>query len=439
MQLAQATPGQPGRADILALLLNKKVTIAYAVAYCVFLSFLYRYYLVPEWGYYGFYWRPSVEKSIAASLAILTVAALTPSRADTRSVFLQLSSYMHFFPSLIYFAASDGDVSYFLALVTGIGLFLAASFFPVKRLIYTSLTWENILYISTAFSVVTLALLVFFAGVGSFNLSLAEVYYYRAEARENLPQFLAYMRPMTTKVFLPIMLIVAFARGNRVLQALSLVLVVLFFAFTHHKAVIASALVTLILFYVFSRYRQVRMIGVMFITLMLICLTVFYVNTSVTELPAGQTFNSMVIRRTLFVPPLLDGYHLEYFQDSGHTYWSQSKISLGFVNRVYDINTPFLIGLEYFGRQGLAANTGFIGSGYSNAGYLGIMLYAVIMGVTLSYLNKCGQQVGHPLVIGAAFTQVIGAVTTSDLPSVFLTNGLIVLVLFFMVFPRRPL
>lgn len=74
-------------------------------------------------------------------------------------------------PSLIFFAASDGDVSYYRALAAGIGLFLAASFVPLKRLVYTSPAGDNVPYISVVFSVVTLVLLISFSETGTMTNS----------------------------------------------------------------------------------------------------------------------------------------------------------------------------------------------------------------------------------------------------------------------------
>lgn len=220
---------------------------------------------------------------------------------------------------------------------------------------------------------------------------------------------------------------------------MSFSLIILFFAFTNHKSVIASTLVSIAIYYIFLKKDRTIILPIIFSSLSIFSCLILILFRTLDDFEFGSIFLSMYARRTLLVPPLLDLVHIEFFLTESYTFWSQSKLSFGFVNRVYEINTPFLIGSEHFGRDNLAANTGFIGSGFSNAGYVGVLIYGIVIGIVISYLNQVGHQCGRAMVVGAAFTQIVGAVTSSDLPSVFLTNGLILLILFFMIFPRRPI
>lgn len=419
------------------LISGRSKTICMALAYSVLLAVLYRYELVVHWGYMGFEWNPSFFMGFLCVFLISGMAALLPTAANTRSVFLMISCYLHFFPALVLSAAGGVGVGYFAAIILGGLVFFIFSFLPLKRITSASASWSLILFVSCVMCVVILSLIVFHIGVGNFNFDYSEIYQYRADFKDNVPGYIGYLRPMATKVFLPLLVIIAFARGNIVAQVLSVVLLVFYFGYTNHKSVIAATVVSLALFYMFRNQVNVSIISKVFLGILIVCMIQVFIVPLVADLREASYLTSMVVRRTLFVPSLLDYYHVDYFSEHDFTYWSQSKVSLGFVSRVYDLNTPFLIGNEYFGRQTMAANTGFIGSGFSNAGYAGIFIYAAIMGITVSYLNEYGKQFGHAMVIGVAFTQIIGAITSSDLPSVFLTNGLILILITFMFFPRQ--
>ncbi|MEM1298432.1 MAG: hypothetical protein AAGH68_04065 [Pseudomonadota bacterium] len=427
------------RRAFLGAIAQKQKSILFALVYCCMLAILYKYDLIVHFGYTGLDWSPTIFHVSFSVLVVVLMAIMLPFKLETRSIFLLIACYMHFFPSMTFAAVSGREVHYILAVAFGGLLVFLFSFVPIKNIAVRPITWDMVLYISFAACSLILLLIILHTGVGNYNFDYYEIYYYRSDAKENLPAYIGYLRPLATKVFLPIFVILAFARRNHIMQIIAVAFILLYFGYTNHKSVIASTIVAVAIFYTFRFFRSIEILPKLFLIILSACMIQVFIVPLFIELREASFLTSMVVRRTLFVPALLDFYHIEYFRDFDFTYWSQSKISLGFIARVYDINTPFLIGAEYFGRETMAANTGFIGSGFSNAGYIGIAIYGVVIGLAISYLNSCGNRFGHALVTGVAFTQIIGAITSSDLPSVFLTNGLIAMILFFFFFPRRSL
>lgn len=421
------------------LLVRKYLLMLLTATYSILLVFLYSVQVSRYYAYMGLHWEPNTSRIVLVGLIIFGLTLVQPTDAKTRSVFLILALFMHFIPSLLFFAFSGQDNSHFFTILTGMGLFVGFSFLPVKRIVQPSLSWRHVFWISFFLTATVLAALVAFQGFSNFNLNFSEIYGFRSEARSNLPSIFGYLRPISTKVFLPIFLVLAFASKRRSFQILAVLFVLSFFAFSNHKSIIASSLVTVVLFLTLRKAKSINNVAKLFVALIAVCaFEALYLDWYAGVHIPGP-LNSMIVRRTLFIPALLNQYHIDFFQSEPFTYWAQSKLSLGFVERSYDLNTPFLIGEYYFNRETMAANTGFIGAGYSNAGNVGVFLYGALLGVFISYLHEYGNQIGHSFVIGVAFSQIIGALNNSDLPTVMLTNGLGVILVLFVYFPRKAL
>ena len=343
---------------------SKVLSVALAATYCMLLIFLYRTQVFHYYAYSGFEWNPNALSVTIGAALIFSLSVMIPINPSARSAFIFLACYMHFFPSILYFAFASGNYSYLSLLLCGVGSFFIFSQAPVKRVVSNSLLWSQVMWISLFISMLTLSLLVAFLGVGNFNLNFNEIYEFRASTRESLPSMLGYLRPITTKVFLPVFVILAFSTGKLSLKVVSIVLIFAFFALTNHKGVVGSTVVAIVLYYSLRSARNLNYLAMLFVTLLLLCIAEILISQLVFGYYGPGQLASMVARRTLFVPPLLDLIYMEFFQGESFTYWSQSKVGLGIVPRVYDLNAPFLIGFEVFGRETLAANTGFIGSGF---------------------------------------------------------------------------
>ena len=75
----------------------------------------------------------------------------------------------------------------------------------------------------------------------------------------------------------------------------------------------------------------------------------------------------------------------------------------------------------------MAANNGYISSGYAHAGFIGVLIYSLILGVYLKWLNVFSKNVPHIwLTIALMVTPFRSLILSSDLPTTFLTHGLII-------------
>lgn len=416
---------------------DRLLNIVLTLVYSALLVFLYRYELSTYWFYMGFDWSLNAFK-LAASLIILSGAAfILPTSASSRDVFLQLCLYFHFTPSLLIFGIQDLPIDYFAAVITGTGLLILFSFAPMRRVKSMELNWVQVFWVAALINILVLGAIIVFGGISNFSLNFGDVYEFRAASSDRLPSIFGYLRPATTKVLLPIVMILAFVLRSPTLIAFTVFVCVAFFGYSHHKVILFASFTAVVLFLAMRRAKSSRMIG--FLAVILICgasLSVLY-GWYITQEIGATRLVSIVARRSIFVPVLLDALHIEFFSQNPFYYWSQSIVGLGIAARPFDINAQFMIGLEFFGNESMSANTGYIGAGYSNAGMIGVAVYGVVIGLVISYLNEYGKKVGHPLIVAVGFTLIMGAMRGSDLPTIFMTHGLMLLIMFVIFFPRQ--
>ena len=142
-------------------------------------------------------------------------------------------------------------------------------------------------------------------------------------------------------------------------------------------------------------------------------------------------FNVLFIRRVLLVPAQLNGFYFEFFDENLKYYWSQSKITFGLLAMPYEQSSPKTIGAFYFGNKGTSSNTGFLGQGFANAGYLGVLIYLGIFGFVLAILEANARKMGTTFVIMASLLIVHNAITASDMITLMLTGGFLSLIIAF--------
>jgi hypothetical protein len=116
--------------------------------------------------------------------------------------------------------------------------------------------------------------------------------------------------------------------------------------------------------------------------------------------------------------------YIDFFSTADVYYWSGSKISLGLINRPYDLNASNLIGFEIFGNDDMSANTGWIGSGYANARYFGVAIYSLLIGLLFLFLDAYGKLLGTRIVVSMFVLPILTLLISADLTYMFLTYGL---------------
>ncbi len=109
-----------------------------------------------------------------------------------------------------------------------------------------------------------------------------------------------------------------------------------------------------------------------------------------------------------------------------HTFFAENKFTFDMIPYRYPLDATDLIGQHYlYKNEIVAANTGWLGSGYMQMGLAGMLIYAVILGLLLSLVDTIATRRDPFMSVALLFIPFITVFVSSDLPTSLLTHGLI--------------
>jgi hypothetical protein len=329
--------------------------------------------------------------------------------------------------------------AYCLSLGVSYAVLQVFSSLKLPALAVASLPPRSLLRLSTAVLLSGVGLYVIFGGLADFNLNLERVYEFRAESADRLPVIFGYFYSNLASAVIPLSVILALMLKSRVAALFVVALSIMLFGLTHHKSVFFAPFIAVIFFWFFRSESPITKVGVFFSLLCAISIVEILIIGQIAEGEIPPIYSSYFIRRSLLVPALADRAYVEFFANNPYLFWSQSKLTFGLVNSPYESTVPFLIGREYFGDAELAANAGFIGSGYANAGIIGVLFYGLIVGLVIGSINAFGRRIGHGVVASVCLLPVMTMVTSTDVLTAVLSHGVLLLLIFLSVAGKAKL
>lgn len=406
-----------------------------AIIYTLLMVWVYQINISEKWGYMGFH---SIDSRSSIFVVLVLAASLSffiPSNFSTRGFFLTLIHYAFFIPSLIIIASHDLEFTHLAALVVSVGLIFGVSAISLKEFRVKKPDTRGYFFISLSLILFNVLAMAAFGGLSHFNLNIFRVYEFRSGAEENMPAIFQYIFSGVSKVVTPVALILAIHLRSNLLILITLMGIILLFGITNHKSVLFFPIFVAIFFMALKKARNLNSILYLFVSFGIVAaLEALYFSHFHPSLPG--LFNGMITRRAFFVPPLLDSFYLDFFSEGAKYYWSTSKFGLGIVEKPYAITAPYLIGAHFFQNEATSANTGMVGSGFSHAGYIGVIIYASLIGILLAFLQSYGRKLGHAFTSSASLSIFISVVTSTDFTTAILTHGILLLIIFILFAPK---
>ncbi|MGB3792186.1 MAG: hypothetical protein WA978_05540 [Sphingopyxis granuli] len=417
-----------------------KILSLYFIYYGL-LCYLYISYLSVDWAYAGFnlYIEPW---NIIFSIGGLTLFALmVPVQRDVRSILLNIFLSIYLVPFLVLSALGGHDLNAVLVVAL-----CSVTMFQVSRVDLPSVELAKVsptLFLTTiAFlSILLLFLFYFFIGFRYFNLDFRQVYNFRDDVADNLPPLFAYLSSTFSKLLIPLGVVAALIYRMPLVALGFAAISILFFGFTSHKSMAFYPLIAAIFYYALSKSVDYSKVLILLVAAVALCVVdIALMNLNGSESVWGW-YTSLFLRRSLFVPPSLDIYYIEFFSSHLPVYWADSRLTFGLLQSPYDLPVPYLIGNVYFGDD-TGANTGFIGSGFAQARTFGALLYSVGAGLTLALLNAHGKRQGVAFISSVAIIQMMTMFTSTDFLTLFISHGVLLAFLLLGLIdrpqPRRP-
>ena len=251
-------------------------------------------------------------------------------------------------------------------------------------------------------------------GVDIFNLNILKVYETRLLLRETMGGLLAYVDNWSIKVFNPLCILLSMHTKKYRAAIFFVVLQIILFGFSSHK--IALFIVAILLTFYYNAHRFLLKTRSMLLVASLGSLAIAFSNS-------GLLLS--LWRRALLVPSQLNYYFFDYFSRNEFDWFAKSFLRYFAVSR-YDMPLPRIIGAEFFNNAATNANTGFLGAGYAQGGMIIVVIYAIIIGVTINVIDSYTRRISPKIVIGITLLPMLTAFISSDLPTNFLTGGILI-------------
>lgn len=334
-----------------------------------------------------------------------------------------------FLPNIVFYGLADQNTVFFLALsLPFIAIVLLTTQKKIFKIQYLPKSKLLILIISLV-AVLLVIINYYMVTGGKVVLSFYQVYEFRDEFGVNSTSgIFGYLNSWASKIFAVVLLAWSIYKKKYTYILLSIGLILLLFVLSGHKGVLSS-IVLVIFFYVLSKLNFDNYILLLFGFIGLLSFVIVLHMLDVTYI------SSLIIRRLLMVPAHLNFTYLEFFSTNEFVYWSNGILK-SFIQYPYDIRLVQVIG-EYLGKPDMAANTGFIASGYAHSGYLGIIIYTFIAIVLFNIINQVAKNNEKYFVMAIMFPILLTLFKSSDLLTTLLTHGLFIAIIVLWLFNNK--
>lgn len=405
--------------------------LLYFLAYFL-LSFSFKNYIVPVWGYQGFLWNPNANK-IAESIVILVyLVAISPSKPTKPSdLLVHLFLLMPVLPMLVIYGLENLDRNYMYLVVLGVTTMQLVRAIPFRGSTWRATLSEKELMIFCLF--ITAMVIIGIIGISGFryfNLNMLKVYDFRRDAAADLPAIFAYLSPIVSSVILPFALLLAVNNKQYAFAFLAAMGSFAMFGFTSHKGPLFYPFLNIALYYIYKKQKVIRVLLISFLLF-----TVFAISSYYYFKVPDEEISSIFIRRTLFIPASAGFGYYQFFSTHPHVYLSDSKLVFGLIEYPYKIAPQLMLG-ELSGHRDVSANTGWLGTAYMHFGAFGMFFFGAVVGYLLRLLDSIVYSKDKSLA-ASIFTVPFSTVfTSSDIPTAFLTHGM--LFAFFLLWIYKP-
>lgn len=397
---------------------------------------IYLVYIAPYYSYTGLTISFSLFNYFLSVAGVVFVFRLLVFDSYRPSVLIsQFLFLMIYLPFSSYFGIAGGDFVWFLGVTSFWILTLYIIQYPfnfkLPKIKQLSVSW--FLWGVVSFIIVLLGLTIYYSGL-HVNFDLYSVYELREKNPTGKIPFSGYSINWVAKSALPFILLFSLYRYKTVFNIWVLfvfVSILILFFNTGHKSFLFNIPFVLILYYlVKSKHFLVLFVS----SLLFISIT----GLLIFWLMDDKTILTLFIRRSLYIPAQLSFYYHEFYLDQP-LYLSNSFLS-SLSEYPHHLEPAHMIANEYFNSDKMAANNGIISDGFKHFGYIGLLIWSVLLSLFLKFADALRSiaptLILIPLLILGAKSFIDGAFFTS-----LLTHGILIslLVLLFIDVKKKNL
>lgn len=422
--------------ELIALAHSRTGVVLGCALYVAVFRIVYQLVIVPTWGYEGFRSRAMLIRAISAGgLAVLPGLWLPVRLARPSQVLYWVLYLLVVVPTCLVAMwgledQSSGPVllSIFIVSMFGLsGLAYRAPLLPLPRAGLRNYEFGVILVLLSA---TFYALLVASFGVNFHFVSLQDIYSVRAQYQSTLdraPGVVAYAISWQAWVINPLVMAAGLRWRRMSWVAVGAVAQFAIYSITGFRSMFFSVY---LLLYLLWAMRSESTFG----TKLISTWTAIFAGAGALQyLGYALTPAALINVRMTALPGLLTGYYYEFFSIHPQARLGHS-IFKSLVDYPYAVEPPYLIASTYFHSAAMESNANLWADAYANFGYVGILLFSVLLAIVLwlydSLASRCDRRLAGLAIGLPAF-----ALANTGLLTALLTNGIGLVMLLVYLMP----
>lgn len=418
----------------------KKQIVLFSLCLLYILSFhaCYVNLISPAHSYYGFtYYEGSNIHLWSIFIFALLPSIWLPLKIKRPSQVLYYIIYILIYvPSCLvpYYIGISYYESIKISFFLFVGFALIFLIYKVPLIKTPSLQLYNIkyIYIILTITIVSYLLIQYYLGFNIKIISLLEVYELRDDFKVSRNRVVMLAVIWQANIVNPLLMAYGLTKKKYLYFGLGLIGQLLIFLVTGFKSVFFSFVLVGAIYFCLTwkpkRFGYVVITGIISVILFA-SITDYLTNTNL-----ATTF---LVRRVIAMPGLMMGYYYEFFSNSEYALLGHSIFS-SFIEYPYDLSPPLLMGSQYWNDPTTSANGNFLADGYANFGFLGILIFSVLLAIILWLYDSVSS--GKNIKI-AAIALGIPAFTLSNsaLLITLNTHGMGLLIILIYLYPKIKL
>ena len=378
-----------------------------------------------------FSWTPTFYPFLAniikigESYVLAVVMALTlpyQARQPSHFVVLFLGTAV-ILPMLTLYGLADRERAYtYMTILTYFVILTTLLVFPrVKIGIFRS-GFKLAMIVSGVLTIAVILLLIQKVGLERFDLrfwNYAQMvqnrWFVQSKLQENI--YLAYLYFWLFIVFIPVLMIGSLAKRHYTSFVILLLTQIILTGLTARRHTLTVILVLLGAYIIAEKERLAPML--MVLGFMGIVAVTTLISLSMPGLRVAGTW----MERFFFVPPRVNYAYYEFFSVAGYVYLSSTKLPSP-IAYPFEMIPELMVSCYVFLNPESVSSYGFIGTSYMHAGFPGMVIFGMIVGILLKLADSL--TVGRmPLRVGVPLSMVIfdGLLRGADLTAWLLTFG----------------
>lgn len=407
------------------------------------LTLLYIDIVSPLYSYYGLYESLNLDKLVIAACAVVAIALLVPTKIYKVSDFLMWILYLlAIVPCMVIYGCQDRSTTYAVMLVACyvvVDLARRLRFQPPRPPLSLS---EGHLVCCCIFAVmITTCLVIANGGLTYFNLDFTKVYDVRLDIAANVfgahrgtvydASLLGYLTTLSFDVCNLFLVAFFLSKGKYVAALAFIVVQIAYFGMSSDK-VYAYALVVPLYFWLLGRWARWH---TTFLTSMILLAVIAHLEYARFD---SYILTGNIFVRVFYLPATLNFSYHDIFHQLGHVYLSDSRFN-PFTEYKYSLAPAFIVGWSLWGNLATNANSGFLATSYMHFGYPGMLVYSLLVGLLLSFVDA-GTANRRDLYVRISIVAIpfLKLLTSADLTTSLLSHGVLASLILSWFYVSRP-